>query len=266
MVHPLTKRVQRAFGQCAATYDDAADVQQRMVRTLCPLCPAHAQRILEIGCGTGMLTEALLARYPDAHVTAVDVAPEMAVATSARCAAHVDRLATIVGDGEHVHGTPPYDLICTSAAMQWFVTPRNTVARLIRALRPNGQFVFATFVDGTLAELKHAFEIAERTLDMGHCRRVNDFVRMDELRSWCAPHVHRVEQHDIVICVPDAMALIRRLKRLGAHVVARPHDAPFHRDVFVHMARAYAECYGVGDGVRVTYRIAYGVVTKGEHV
>ncbi len=264
MVQPLKKRVQIAFGQCASTYDDVADVQQHMVRSLCPFFPKHAQRIFEIGCGTGMLTDVLLAHYPHAHVTAVDIAPEMIAATQARCAAHADRLVTIVGDGEHVLGTPPYDLICTSAAMQWFVTPQQTIARLIRALCPNGQFVFAAFVDGTLAELKNAFVRAEQTLDMGHCPRVNDFVCVDVLRSWCAPHAHRIEQHDIVIRVPDAMALLRRIKRLGAHVVARAHDAPFHRDVFVHMARAYAECYGASDGVRATYAIAYGVVVRGE--
>jgi malonyl-CoA O-methyltransferase len=34
-------------------------------------------RVLEIGCGTGFLSEALLARLPAASLTATDIAPAM---------------------------------------------------------------------------------------------------------------------------------------------------------------------------------------------
>ena len=35
------------------------------------------KNILEIGCGTGYLTRALIELFPSAHITAVDIAPGM---------------------------------------------------------------------------------------------------------------------------------------------------------------------------------------------
>jgi len=32
--------------------------------------------ILDVGCGTGYLTKLLLDRWPDARITAIDIAPE----------------------------------------------------------------------------------------------------------------------------------------------------------------------------------------------
>jgi malonyl-CoA O-methyltransferase len=73
------RAVARHFSRAAATYDEAALVQADMARDLAVLCPAlpAAPRLLEIGCGTGLFTDQLLALYPDASLTIVDISPAM---------------------------------------------------------------------------------------------------------------------------------------------------------------------------------------------
>lgn len=67
------------FGRSAAGYEEQADVQARMAEALLSLWGERAApaRILEFGCGTGLLTRRLRARFPDARHLATDAAPEM---------------------------------------------------------------------------------------------------------------------------------------------------------------------------------------------
>ena len=69
------------FDTIASEYDALAqramprygEMLDEIVRSL----PERAERVLELGCGTGALTERLAERYPDAAITAVDGSPEM---------------------------------------------------------------------------------------------------------------------------------------------------------------------------------------------
>ena len=64
----------------AATYDLFAGTCIRFINaysvTLIPP-PNPDTRVLDNACGTGLLTDELLKRYPDVHVNAVDIAPGM---------------------------------------------------------------------------------------------------------------------------------------------------------------------------------------------
>ena len=61
----LTTNVRRRFARAAATYDAHAEAQQRICRHLVEMLPddelGRFQRVLEIGCGSGCLTRALMA-------------------------------------------------------------------------------------------------------------------------------------------------------------------------------------------------------------
>ena len=77
--------VKKHFSRHAKDYDQYADVQADMAKTLMDLlCGASRlarfddrMAILEIGCGTGRLTVELLRRFFGASLTAVDLSPEM---------------------------------------------------------------------------------------------------------------------------------------------------------------------------------------------
>lgn len=81
-------RICQSF-DAAEKYDQAATVQRVAARELFQrihTCMAGKKpmRILEIGCGTGLLTEHLRACWPDADILATDFAPNMLARAKSR--------------------------------------------------------------------------------------------------------------------------------------------------------------------------------------
>ncbi|NQT94403.1 MAG: methyltransferase type 11, partial [Lentisphaerae bacterium] len=62
------------FTAAAPTYEQHAEVQTRAADEVMRLLEniSLPQRILELGCGTGILTRRLVAAFPDAEFTALD--------------------------------------------------------------------------------------------------------------------------------------------------------------------------------------------------
>ena len=81
------EKARHSFGRAAALYDETAvlqlEVGQRMLERL-DYIRIEPQVILDIGCGTGALTEGLMRRYPRAEVVALDFALPMLLRTRQR--------------------------------------------------------------------------------------------------------------------------------------------------------------------------------------
>src|SRR4029079_19075136 len=78
MLSSRSAAVAQSFGARAETYDEHADLQRGVAGRLARLLPQlDAPRILELGCGTGLFSRHLLARYPDGRFLFTDLAPSM---------------------------------------------------------------------------------------------------------------------------------------------------------------------------------------------
>lgn len=102
------------------------------------------RRIVDLGCGTGAGTFALLERFPAAHVTAVDVAAEpLGRLREKACARGVaERVRTVQADLDADPwpdlGTP--DLVWASAAMHHLDDPGRALRNVRDLLAPGGLF------------------------------------------------------------------------------------------------------------------------------
>ena len=76
------------FGRIAEEYDSlirrAVPRYAEMFERLLVYAPDRATRVLELGCGTGVLTAGLVARYPEAQISAVDASAKMLAVTASR--------------------------------------------------------------------------------------------------------------------------------------------------------------------------------------
>ena len=130
------------------------EMTERLVEHL----PVNAERVLELGCGTGNLTLKLAARYPGASITTVDASPEMTTAVAARAAAQgtaPERIRTVTGFFEQVTFPPgSFDLV-TSCMSLHHVKDKSPVYRSIRGwLKPGGWLCFADQLLGATAEIQ----------------------------------------------------------------------------------------------------------------
>ena len=117
----------------------AADAQPGFYRELA--ADLDAASIIDVGCGTGLITRELAGR--GYRVTGVD--PAQAMIDAARHGTHGDLVRWITGDASHI-GTPGADLaMMTGHVAQFFISDRSWHAALTalrRALRPGGRLAF----------------------------------------------------------------------------------------------------------------------------
>ncbi|MGZ4399040.1 MAG: methyltransferase domain-containing protein, partial [Gaiellaceae bacterium] len=69
--------VRRRFEHAAAAYDEHSRLQRRMAAELAGMVEVEPVEVLEVGCGTGRLTQCLRERFPGAAIVAVDFAAAM---------------------------------------------------------------------------------------------------------------------------------------------------------------------------------------------
>jgi len=163
--------VLKHFASAAATYDEHAKIQRVIALDLLRRClvfsPAPNQgegqgevssptRILDAGCGTGLLTNVLSRTYPDAQITAVDFSEAMLKVASSQTAANVRFLHADLRDIEETG----FDLIASNAAMQWLPDIDETIHRLHARLATGGVLAISYFGPDTYSELRSALTTA----------------------------------------------------------------------------------------------------------
>ncbi len=107
------------------------------------------ETVIDAGCGSGRVTEALLARLPHGRVIAVDASPSMIAAARARLAEMEEdkgeglpaRVELREGDLLELEVQEPVDAILSTATFHWIADHERLFARLHAALRPGGRLV-----------------------------------------------------------------------------------------------------------------------------
>ncbi len=118
--------IANSFGQRVEYYDRHAQLQKAIALNLTNLLPEMATpRILEIGCGTGFLTENILKKYPNGQFDITDLSDEMLRFCSNKYSADNTNFFTL--DGDNLKDLDKYDLIVSSMAIQWLAEPLNAL-------------------------------------------------------------------------------------------------------------------------------------------
>jgi SAM-dependent methyltransferase len=123
------------------------------------LAPAAGERVLDLGCGDGVLSARLVAR--GCRVVGVDASAAQVAAARAR------GIDAHVADGESLPFAGEFDAVFSNAALHWMQRPDAVLAGVHRALRPGGRFVGEFGGAGNVAAIEAALRAAltERGVD-----------------------------------------------------------------------------------------------------
>lgn len=110
------------------------------------LDPRSGERILDVGCGDGVLTEKLI--EAGAEVVGVDASDTMVAAARAR------GIDAHVVDGQSLGFDTEFDAAFSNAALHWMLGFEDVARGVFRALKPGGRFVGEMGGQGNVATIR----------------------------------------------------------------------------------------------------------------
>lgn len=251
------KTIAARFSAAAATYHASATIQSSVAERLSTMLAGGegADRILEIGCGTGLLTGRLCRLFPRARIDALDMAAGMV----AQCRARLEGAAGLcyhVADVNKFRAEALYPLIVSSSALHWMEPMSAIMKSLAGMLAGQGRLVFALMVRGTLAELS-----AARRRAAPHKPPMRQLTTMSIVRAALAQAGLRIEEEreetrrQIYTSAGD---LLRRLHEQGltGGPLARS-GLGLNRADLRRLTLDYDSHYRADAGVYASYRVAY---------
>jgi SAM-dependent methyltransferase len=139
----------------AASYDqNARFVSDLAGDVLGWLDAQRGERILDLGCGDGVLTEQLA--QAGVAVVGLDPSADFIAATSAR------GIDARLGDGEALTFAEEFDAVFSNAALHWMTRAEVVVDGVYRALKPGGRFVAEFGGHGNVAAIVTAMRAVGR--------------------------------------------------------------------------------------------------------
>ena len=244
-------RIQQRFKKSLRTYNAHAVVQANMAEGLIELLIKTTgrtyNRILEIGCGPGLLTRKLVQHFRKARLFANDLVDDFQDHLHQTISPEI---LFIPGDAETISDFPgQLDLVVSNAAFQWMVSLETLLKKLEPLLLPKGIIAFSSFGPG------HFSEIAQL---LGPGLHYPDPENMPTL---CGP------SFDILCCqsasmplyFADGLAMLRHLKATGVNSL---YPAAWSKPALLAFAADYEQRYKSPQGVSLTYHPFYCLLRR----
>jgi len=119
----------------AKQYVTFENERNRPIRDLLAAVPdIDARTVVDLGCGPGNSTEALMARFPNATASGFDSSPDMIEAAAKR----LPQVHFEIADIKAWNAPGPFDVILANAVFQWLPDHASLFPALVAKLSPGG--------------------------------------------------------------------------------------------------------------------------------
>ena len=246
----LSQRVQRSFSRSFDTYHASAGQQARIANDLVQQlhaqgAPKQFNHALELGCGTGHLTQRLHDRFGFGSTTLNDLSPE------AHSTAQAVNAAFLCGDATAIDWPERPDLIASASMIQWLPDPVAFLCKAATALAPGGWLAVSGFGPKQYHELVHVGSTAKAP---GLCRSQDLAAAVqDDLQVLSCGDTQQVLQF------ATPRKVLEHLRRTGVNgraqnVWTKTRLAQFTKDYIRH--------FGDENGVPLTYHPIWIIARK----
>jgi trans-aconitate 2-methyltransferase len=138
------------------TYDRISGPMEAMALPVLERLPLGGdETVLDAGCGSGRVTEALLERLPRGRVVAVDASADMLAAARERLAGD-PRVQYVQADLTELDLDEPVDAVLSTATFHWVADQAGLYRALRGVLRPGGRLVAQCGGQGNIADVREA--------------------------------------------------------------------------------------------------------------
>lgn len=198
--------IQKRFAKNLDTYNDNAKIQKKMAeRLLSFLDRKDFDDILEIGCGTGFLTQLVNEKFSFKTYTANDIVES--------CEKYVKeinpKINFIPADIEKAveNSDKKYDLIISNAVFQWVENLESFIKLLVSKLNDDGVLLFSTFGPENFREVNF---VLGKTLP---------YYSANELQEIIKGYKSVVEQEMHVMAFKTPKDILKHIKSTGVNAL-----------------------------------------------
>lgn len=264
MKHPASDKqmIARSFSTAAARYNTWATAQARIAAGLARRVPVRMATplIVELGCGTGLLSALLMARHPACAFIGIDLAEGMVAACRARWRRR-PRTQFIAADAEEpAQVISQAGLVASSSTAQWFTRPADTLHMWTEALAYGGTLACSFLVQGSFAELATAYREALQMEFTGLPLWPRD--ASSALAEKLGLRVRCCEDEIIRVNYDSARDALSSFRQIGAVFKGQPDYRPLSPDRTRRLLAHYAKAADPQGRVPVTYHAQYLIAEK----
>ena len=250
-------KIRSTFNDAASNYDDNAFLQSEIANRLAEklkVISIKPQTIIDLGSGTGLLSNKTAEIFPNANLICVDFAQQSLLKNS-------QNLKVCANAYELPFASNSVDFIVSNLMMQWCPDLKALFNECFRVLKPEGLILFTTFGPDTLKELKRSWSAVDSSA------HVNDFIDMHDIGDQMLQSGFQspiMEMENITLTYEKVLDLMHDLKSIGAQNVGSRSKALTGKTKFKKMIEMY-ESYRSDGKLPATYEVIYGHAWKNEN-
>lgn len=226
-------KISQAFSRAAEIYDKHALIQkfiaEKLTAKILNQTDSSLGTILEIGCGTGILSSHLASHAENYILTDIS----LRFLQKAREKIKGENVFPLVLDGERPCFPASFDLIVSNLALHWFQDPKSALFRLVGCLKPGGKLYITSLGNNTFYEWRTAHTLMDASCG------ILDFISFGQLKDWLPlSGTRHIEEEWITLAHSDARHFLQNLKATGG-CFPHPGHTPLPHKTFKKVMNAY---------------------------
>lgn len=209
--------------------------------------PVKGEKILEIGCGTGILTELIHSRLQGAKWFLNDASAALAIIAARNC----EGARLICADASKADLGSGYAAVVSASCFQWIAGAENFYAKLAGCLNDGGILAFSTFGKDNFRQVR---ELAGKGLN---------YIGLNELEGFlnrAGFEILFAGEERVVLNFESGLEVLRHMKETGVNGAFKTFWTPKSVERF---SREYKKRFpSAGGGVELEYHPVYVLARK----
>ncbi len=246
------------FSNVALTYDKHSEPQRTLADSLGNIMPnCKPNKILEIGPGTGILTQLLIDMYPGAHIHGIDISPSMINL----CQEKFSNTNTSfeLCDVLTYSNSNSYDLIASSSTLHWTNDLLFTLEKIYENLKPRGFFVLGMMLNGTLHEIRALKK--KISPHKGKGLILPSYIEFNNLLQKSKFNILKKFHYENRFSYSDTYTFMKAIHEQGVTTIPA-NNRPLNKTELSKLVNLYEDKYKTNDGIYATYETSCYLLQK----